>query len=64
MSKTIPPKHDEFLCHCMKISKKTVSDCIESGCSSLQEVVECTSAGSCCTACHKKIIKIIQEVKK
>lgn len=56
-------KPSDFLCHCMKVSKDTISNCIKEGCSSVQEVVECTKAGSCCTACHNKIIKIIQEEK-
>jgi NAD(P)H-nitrite reductase large subunit len=47
----------------MKISKDTIVDCIKSGCTSLEEVVECTKAGSCCTACHKKIkLAILEEM--
>lgn len=50
---------NNILCHCMNISTETVLKCIKEGCTTTNDVIECTKAGSCCRACHRKIERLI-----
>ncbi|MEX0702887.1 MAG: (2Fe-2S)-binding protein [Planctomycetales bacterium] len=50
------------LCHCLQISESEVRDAIGiGGCCSLQDVRNCTGAGTGCTACHRRIVELLRE---
>lgn len=57
-------QQNNYICHCMKVSVEQIRNCVSEGCKTVEEVGKCTNASTACTACHKKILKIIEEELK
>jgi len=54
--------YEEYLCHCLEVTHAQVEDLSKAGlCQSLDEVRQITAAGSGCTACHRRIIAMLQQ---
>ncbi|WP_145363199.1 (2Fe-2S)-binding protein [Stratiformator vulcanicus] len=51
--------HARFLCHCLKVREDEVRTAVHSGCRSVQEVTMLCGAGGGCTACHRKIRRVL-----
>ena len=52
--------HETSLCHCLAVSEQTVRQAIAfEGCQSLPDVMQRTGAGQGCTACHRRICKLL-----
>lgn len=49
------------LCHCLRIERSQVEDCIAvTGAATVREVAEHSGAGSACMACHCRIRELLE----
>ncbi|MBK6515029.1 MAG: (2Fe-2S)-binding protein [Polyangiaceae bacterium] len=53
-----------YVCCCMGVTDKTIRLAIEGGAASVEEVVECTRAGSKCGSCRAEIAQMIAEEQR
>jgi bacterioferritin-associated ferredoxin len=59
---TVAPRKSAVICHCLQITETQVRDSIDSGrIASVKDVMECTGAGSGCTACHRQILAMLRQ---
>ena len=53
---------EKIVCHCLQIMESQVHDAaVIGGLLTLKDVMNCTRAGSGCTACHQRIRDLIGE---
>lgn len=51
---------DPVLCHCLRVRVSHVREAIAvNGCQTLKEIMDQTSAGGGCTACHRRILAML-----
>ncbi len=54
----------KLICHCMKVSYKTVKDAIKEGATTVSEITEETNAGLACGVCIERIEELLAELQK
>ncbi len=62
MSTLLEPIADAVVCHCLQISSseiKTAAGAIEAP--TVRCIMKCTGAGTGCTACHRRIRRLIED---
>lgn len=53
---------ERILCHCLRVSEEQVQDAVWiNACRSIKDVIDCTGAGSGCTACHCRIAELLED---
>lgn len=51
-----------IICHCLQVTESEIRDAITiRGCCSLNDIRQCTGAGTGCTACHRRIYELLCE---
>ncbi len=50
---------EKIVCNCKQISRKTLSDAVESGCSNVAALSECTQAGTVCGSCKPLLNQLL-----
>jgi NAD(P)H-nitrite reductase large subunit len=60
---TVPTKTDcKILCHCLRVTESQIHEAVViAGCRDVKDVMDCTEAGSGCTACHRRILAFLAE---
>ena len=59
---TLSPTKSAVICHCLQITEAQVRESIESGrISNVKDMMDCTGAGSGCTACHRQILAMLRQ---
>lgn len=52
------------VCHCLNVSADEIETSVKLlGCSSLGEVMQCTGAGTGCTACQRRVQGVINRAQ-
>lgn len=53
---------DRVICHCLQVTESEILSAasFRSACT-IGDVIDCTSAGAGCTACHRRIIELLQQ---
>lgn len=54
----------DYVCHCLKITEQAVLLAINSGARSLCDLRCITGAGDGCTACHRRLVTILERETK
>ncbi len=53
----------EFLCHCLQVTEEAVVEAVTRfGLQTIHDVRRHTGAGDGCTACHRRIRQIVQDL--
>ena len=53
---------DPVVCHCLHVTEMEIRGAVSTGAvETLRSVMECTGAGSGCTACHQRIRELLRE---
>jgi bacterioferritin-associated ferredoxin len=59
---TVTDLTDRMICHCLQIRESDVRAAVECGAvQSIRDVMNATTAGTGCTACHCAIRQILEE---
>lgn len=60
---TVPTRTDcKILCHCLRVTESQIHEAVViNGCRDIKGVMDCTEAGSGCTACHRRILAFLAE---
>jgi len=58
------PVTDDMVCHCLRVTKTEIVQCVHDGLDTLEAIQAKTKAGSGCGGCLANIESIIQEAKK
>lgn len=62
MASVIQSPSDRIICHCLRVTESEIRSAVEVGdASSVKRVMDCTQAGSGCTACHLAIRRILAD---
>jgi len=53
---TVETTHDKMVCYCFGLRESDIQQTVQlHGCQELQAVMNCSGAGTGCTACHRRI---------
>ena len=53
---------DPVVCHCLHVTEMEIRGAVSTGAvNSLRDVMDCTGAGTGCTACHLRIREVCRE---
>lgn len=52
-----------YVCLCRGVTDKEIRETIAEGASSLEEVMHCTGAGTCCGSCQPQIEEMLEEAQ-
>ncbi|NUQ78659.1 MAG: (2Fe-2S)-binding protein [Polyangiaceae bacterium] len=50
-----------YVCLCRGISDKEIKQLVNAGVSSVEEIMQCTGAGTCCGTCVPEIAALVEE---
>jgi len=50
-----------IVCHCNAVTDRAIRACALEGACSLEEIGECTGAGTNCGGCHSAIAEVVRE---
>ena len=59
---TLTATNSAVVCHCLQVSEAQVQESVENGrLSTVKDVMDCTGAGTGCTACHRRILSMLRQ---
>lgn len=59
---TLSTTNSAVICHCLNVTEAQVEESVDNGrLDSVKAVMDCTGAGSGCTACHRRIIALLRQ---
>ena len=50
-----------IICHCNAVTDRAIRACAREGACSVEQIGECTGAGTSCGGCHSVIAEIVHE---
>ena len=50
-----------FVCMCIAVTEKEIRDCVRAGARTVEEVGDCSMAGTGCGGCHETIEMILED---